>query len=81
MRPLDRQTTKAARALVEWTAADLANAASISADTIRSFESGRTGFLSSQNNASVVAAFEAEGIQFLDNGDVATGPGVAIKLD
>ena len=24
MRPLDRQTTKAARALVEWTAADLA---------------------------------------------------------
>ncbi len=76
---LTKQTCKAARMLAEWTANELADAAQISQDTIRSFESGRTKTLSAENQATVISALEAQGIQFLDNGAVATGPGVALR--
>lgn len=76
---LTKQTCKAARMLLEWKANDLADAAGISPDTVRSFESGRTKSLSASNQEAVIRAFEAEGIQFLDNGDLASGPGVALK--
>lgn len=75
---LDKATCKAARMLVDWTAAQLADAAAISQDTLRSFESGRTRTLSRENEAAIRKALEAQGIQFLDSGQVAKGPGVAL---
>lgn len=78
MDALNRGTCKAARMLVDWTAAQLADAAAISQDTLRSFESGRTRTLSRENEAAIRQALEAKGVQFLDGGQVAAGPGVAL---
>lgn len=69
---------KAARALVDWTAIDLAKSSGVSHDTIRSFESGRTATLSARNQEAVRTAFSKAGIQFLKNGEVAQGAGVAL---
>lgn len=81
MRALTSEDTKAARAYLGWTAKDLAENAELSLDTLRSFESGRNASLSAANQAKVASTLEAQGIQFLDNGEVATGPGVAIRSD
>lgn len=78
MDALDRATCKAARTLIEWTAAQLADAAGVSQDTLRSFESGRTRMLSRENEAAIRKALEARGVQFLESGQVAIGPGVAL---
>jgi hypothetical protein len=75
--PLDRTTCKAARALLDWTAGGLAAAAGISSDTLRSFESGRTKSLSRENERAVRTALREAGVQILDAGDAADGPGVA----
>lgn len=75
--PLERSICKAARALLDWTAGDLAKAADMSADTIRSFESGRTRSLSRENERAVRLAFRDAGVQILDTGDAAGGSGVA----
>ena len=76
MEPLDRANCKAARALAEWTAAQLAAAAGVPVDTIRSFESGRTRTLSRENESAIRKALQASGVQFLNAGSVAGGPGV-----
>ena len=78
MNALDRGTCKAARMLIDWTAAQLAEAAAVSQDTLRSFESGRTRTLSRENEAAIRKALEAQGVQFLESGQVASGPGVAL---
>jgi len=79
MQALDKKICKAARALLDWKAGDLADAAGISHDTLRSFESGRTKSLSRENEQSVRKALETQGVQFLENGQVAAGPGVALR--
>ena len=79
MDPLTRQQVKAARALLDWTAAALAEAAGVPVDTIRSFESGRTGTLSRGNEAAVRKALGEAGVQLLASGEVAAGPGVAME--
>ncbi len=79
MDTLKRTTCKAARALVELTAAQLADAAQVPVDTVRSFESGRTKTLNRENESAIRKALEAAGIEFLDAGQVASGPGVPIK--
>lgn len=76
---ITRDVCKAARALAGWSANMLADAAGVSQDTIRSFESGRTKSLSAENQEAVQKALETQGIQFLNNGDVAAGPGVSKK--
>ncbi|WP_424944302.1 helix-turn-helix domain-containing protein [Aliiroseovarius crassostreae] len=76
---ITKEISKAARGLVGWSANNLAVAAGISPDTIRSFESGRTRSLSAENQDAVKKALEAAGVQFLESGDAATGPGVALK--
>ena len=76
---ITRQMSKAARALVDWNAVELAERANVSHDTIRSFESGRTATLNAKNQEAVLSAFKAAGVQFLESGDAATGPGIAIK--
>ena len=76
---ITKEISKAARGLVGWSANRLADEAGISPDTIRSFESGRTGSLSAANQEAVQKSLEAAGVQFLENGDVAAGTGVAMK--
>lgn len=78
MDALDRGTCKAARMLIDWTAAQLAAAAVVSQDTLRSFESGRTKTLSRENENAIRKALEAQGVQFLEAGTIATGQGVAL---
>lgn len=74
---ITKELTKAARALVGITVNDLASEASISADTLRSFESGRTKTLSAVNQDTLVRALEALGVQFIpENGG---GAGVRLK--
>jgi DNA-binding XRE family transcriptional regulator len=69
MEPLDRNLCKAARALLGWTANDLAREGAVSLDTLRSFESGRTTSLSRTNEAAVRQAFQQAGVEFIaENG-------------
>ena len=76
---ITKEISRAARGLVGWSANTLADAAGISPDTIRSFESGRTGNLSAANQDAVQKALEVAGVQFLENGDATVGPGVALR--
>lgn len=57
---------------------DLAQLAGISYVTLNRFETEKSGLQHSSAEA-IRKALEAEGIQFLDNGQVAGGPGVALK--
>jgi transcriptional regulator with XRE-family HTH domain len=69
---------RAARALLNWSQQDLADASRVGNATIRNFESSK----SIPQNATMdvlVRAFLAAGVTFLDHGDLSTGPGVALK--
>ena len=69
---------RAARALLRWSAVDLANASSVGANTIRRAEV-EDGILSmtAANQRAVRQALEGAGIQFIDqNGG---GPGVRLR--
>jgi transcriptional regulator with XRE-family HTH domain len=79
MEALAQAECKAARALLNWTAAQLSKASSVPIDTVRSFESGRSKTLSRENEGLVRKALEMGGIQFLEAGAVAVGPGVALS--
>ena len=81
MEALRQESCKAARALMNWTAMDLATEAGVSIDTLRSFESGRSKTLSRENEAAIRKAFQENGVKFLATGDVSTGEGVAIDRD
>lgn len=78
---IGKRICKAARALVDWTAVELAEHSGVSHDTIRSFESGRTTTLNARNQEAVRTAFTKAGIQFLENGEVAQGAGVVFKFE
>ena len=72
---------KAARVLLGITQAELCHEAGIPLITLRRIE-GRpdhAGLVSLETVESVRMALEARGVQFLEDGQVATGPGVAIK--
>lgn len=72
---------KSARVLVGLTQAELCKLASIPLITLRRVEGkpDHAGLVSADAVEAIRKALEARGIQFLDNGDVATGPGVAVK--
>lgn len=76
---ITKEISKAARGLVGWSANELAAESGISPDTVRSFESGRTKNLSAANQDAVQKALEKAGVQFMENGDIAAGPGVAMR--
>lgn len=57
---------------------DLAELAGISFTTINRFETGKSGLQLSSAEA-IRRALEARGVQFLQSGQVAAGPGVAMK--
>ncbi|MAM63865.1 helix-turn-helix transcriptional regulator [Maritimibacter sp. UBA3975] len=69
-----------ARAALGWTQAKVAEAAGVSVPTIKRLENGSGNLavrFETLNN--LEAALTAQGIQFLDNGDTANGPGVALR--
>ena len=69
---------RAARALLRWSAADLAKASSLGANTIRRAEVAEDGTsLTAANELAVRRALETAGVEFIDeNGG---GPGVRLK--
>lgn len=72
---------KAGRDLIGMTQAELCKAAGVPLITLRRIE-GRpdhAGLVSPETVQRVVAALEAQGVQFLEAGHAATGPGVAVK--
>lgn len=71
--------TRAARGLLEWSQEQLAQASHLGMSTIRDFEKGRR--VPTHNNlAAIKQALEAAGVQFLEDGQAASGPGVALKV-
>lgn len=72
---------RAARALLGWSGAQLAQAAGVSLQTIRRMESDLgPGRSSAANVDSVRRALEAAGVLFLEGDDAGTaGPGVRLK--
>lgn len=72
---------RAARALLGWNGAALAEAAGVSLQTIRRMESeAGPGRSSAANVGAVKRALEAAGATFLDADETAaTGPGVRLK--
>lgn len=67
---------RAARALLDWTQADLAEKADVSRSTIRDFEGGRHD-LHRASEAQIRRALESGGVVFVDFAEV--GPGVCLR--
>ena len=69
---------RAARALLRWSAADLAKESTLGANTIRRAEVAEEGTsLTAANELAVRRALEAAGVEFIDeNGG---GPGVRLR--
>jgi transcriptional regulator with XRE-family HTH domain len=67
---------RAARGLVDWAQAKLAEASNLGVSTIKNFEAGRS-VPTINNLAAIRAALEAAGVIFVDeNGE---GPGVRLR--
>ncbi|MFD1481290.1 helix-turn-helix domain-containing protein [Paracoccus nototheniae] len=67
-----------ARAALGLGVRELAAIAGVSFTTISRFETGKSGLQLSSADA-IRRALEAQGVQFLESGQVAAGPGVALK--
>ncbi len=69
---------QAARVLIGWSQANVAEAANVSVPTVKRAEGA--GKISASLSAvdAIQAALEAQGIQFLDEGDTANGAGVVL---
>jgi predicted transcriptional regulator len=77
---------KAARALLDWSQSDLAAASGVSEPTIKRLESAKGSHETSaelggrsDTAEKIVAALSKAGITFIRSGDVAEGPGVALR--
>ena len=68
---------RAARALLNWTQADLAERVSVSAVSIRAFEKG--GEMRDSNQKLLRLTFEAAGVALLDDGEMVEG-GAGVRL-
>ncbi|OWU70509.1 hypothetical protein ATO3_19780 [Marinibacterium profundimaris] len=68
-----------ARAALGLGVRELAAQAGVSFTTINRFETGKSGLQLSSAEA-IRRALEAQGVQFLEGGQVATGPGVALEV-
>lgn len=79
---MNGEQIRAARALVGWSAADLAAKSGVSYPTIQRLDATR-GPVSGRHETveALRKALEAQGVQFLEGGQVAAGPGVALKHD
>lgn len=76
---MNGEQIRAARALLGWTAADLASASGVSYPTVQRMDAAR-GQVSGRYETveAIRRALEAQGVQFLEGGQVAAGPGVAL---
>jgi hypothetical protein len=76
--PLTGLQIRAARALVKWSAEDLAQESSVSLRTIRRAElTDHQTSMTAPNDSAIRRAFEGAGIEFIDeNGG---GPGVRLR--
>lgn len=74
---------KAARTLIGMSQAELCEIADIPLITLRRVEGKPThkGLVSEETIVAIRKALEAQGVQFLESGSVAAGPGVALKAD
>lgn len=72
-----KELCKAARALADLTANELATLAKVGPDTIRSFESGRTKSLNRESERAVIEALSAHGVRIVKAEDKVDGAGVA----
>ena len=68
-------TCRAARALVDWTQEDLANAAGVCRSTVREFERGHHA-LQQASASAIIAALRRAGVELL--GPEGDGPGVRL---
>ncbi len=69
---------QAARALIGWSQARVAEAANVSIPTVKRAEGAGKISASSSAVEAIRTALEAQGIQFLDEGDTANGVGVVL---
>jgi transcriptional regulator with XRE-family HTH domain len=65
---------RAARGLLDWTQATLAEKAGVSLSTVRGFETGRHAPIGS-NLSAIARAFESAGVEFTNGG----APGVRLS--
>ncbi|MCV6597449.1 MAG: helix-turn-helix domain-containing protein [Mangrovicoccus sp.] len=70
---------QAARNLIGWNQAQLAEASGLSVPTIKRAEGSGRVAASAKAVEAIRAALEAHGVQFLEAGGVAQGPGIAVK--
>jgi transcriptional regulator with XRE-family HTH domain len=72
--------SRAARALLGWSQADLAKAAGLGVSTVRNFEKGRSDPYS-RNLEAIRSALEEAGIEFIAGRSASMdgGPGVRLK--
>jgi hypothetical protein len=77
--PLTSAQIRAARALLRWTAEDLAKASALSVATIRRAElASEETMMTTANDLAVRRTLEAAGVEFIDeNGG---GPGVRLRI-
>ncbi len=78
---MNGEQIRAARALLCWTAADLAEKSGISYPTIQRIDATRgpvTGRY--ETIEGIRKTLEAAGVQFLEGGEVAQGKGVALSI-
>ncbi|WP_088651645.1 helix-turn-helix domain-containing protein [Marinibacterium profundimaris] len=73
------EQVRMARAALGLGVRELAAQAGVSFTTINRFETGKSGLQLSSAEA-IRRALEAQGVQFLEGGQVATGPGVALEV-
>jgi transcriptional regulator with XRE-family HTH domain len=71
---------RAARHLLDMSQSQIADITGLSLPTIKRAESERDVSISADTLARIRSALESAGITFLENGDKATGPGVALKV-
>lgn len=69
---------RAARALLNWSQADLAEASGVASQSIKNIERGVTDPRLS-TAMTIKTTLEKAGVQFLNPGDPAKGPGVTLK--
>src|SRR6266568_9121892 len=78
VRPLSSAQIRAGRALLRWTAEDLARASALGVNTIRRAEiAERQTSLTAANDLAVRRALEAAGVEFIDGNG--SGPGVRLR--
>lgn len=69
---------RSARALLNWSAADLAKAAGLGSATVRRFESSQT--VQAESIDAMRRALESAGVIFIDQGKRSAAAGVGVRL-